>query len=273
MENYNSMVESEVRNKVKYDILRMLEIKCQKLFGFVPDDLQITFKPLRMLTAEEEENVKTQKFNRLIQAWEAGAISAEKFVEGCNKDNVFSVKLDPMDIQINPANPEQGDVTQEGANDPASPEDIDDPGANREDTRKTRAWDYSEIDAPYEEHKDPARVKSDKPPRGDEAKESAPAKPQPSRPKRNAIALPKPWTRAQLIARAFRGPSQYDMAQYSAWGGDSWITKNALDRIMNPGHVDEALWKKAKDASQKAFGEIKWPFVTWWYRKRGGKFK
>lgn len=35
--------------------------------------------------------------------------------------------------------------------------------------------------------------------------------------------------------------------------------------------VDETLWKKAKDASQQAFGRIKWPFVNWWYENHGGK--
>jgi len=34
-------------------------------------------------------------------------------------------------------------------------------------------------------------------------------------------------------------------------------------------HVDEALWDKAKDASQEAFGKVKWPFVQWWYQHKG----
>jgi hypothetical protein len=36
---------------------------------------------------------------------------------------------------------------------------------------------------------------------------------------------------------------------------------------------DEDLWEKAKSASEKAFGEIKWEFVTWWYLKHGGSKK
>ena len=30
--------------------------------------------------------------------------------------------------------------------------------------------------------------------------------------------------------------------------------------IMNPGHVDEGLWKKAKDISQESYGEIRCAF-------------
>jgi hypothetical protein len=36
--------------------------------------------------------------------------------------------------------------------------------------------------------------------------------------------------------------------------------------------VDEALWSKAKEASMKAYGKVKWQFVTWFYKKQGGKF-
>lgn len=36
-------------------------------------------------------------------------------------------------------------------------------------------------------------------------------------------------------------------------------------------NVDEAKWQKAKDASQEAFGKVKWPFVQWWYKEHGGK--
>ena len=44
------------------------------------------------------------------------------------------------------------------------------------------------------------------------------------------------------------------------------------DEVENPGKVDEALWSKAKKASVAAFGKIKYPFVTYWYKKQGGKF-
>lgn len=47
--------------------------------------------------------------------------------------------------------------------------------------------------------------------------------------------------------------------------------KKVLSEVEMPGHVDEALWEKAKRASQDAFGKVKWPFVTWWYKEHGGK--
>lgn len=48
--------------------------------------------------------------------------------------------------------------------------------------------------------------------------------------------------------------------------------KNKSDVVQNPGKVDEELWGKAKEASQKSYGKIKWPFVTYMYEKLGGTF-
>lgn len=102
IENYNSMVESTVREKCKFDILRVIEMRCQQMFEFVPDDLKIKFQPLRILSAEQEENVKTQKFNRLMQARQAGFISQKKFAEGCNKENLLPVTVDEDEDSLEP---------------------------------------------------------------------------------------------------------------------------------------------------------------------------
>jgi phage-related protein (TIGR01555 family) len=94
IENYNAMIESSIRAKAKYDIIRMIELRCQQIFGFVPDDLQIHFKPLRVMSSEQEENVKTQKYTRALQARQAGEITKVEFRDICNKDNLLSIKLD-----------------------------------------------------------------------------------------------------------------------------------------------------------------------------------
>lgn len=141
MEVYNAMVEAEVRNKIKYDLLRVIEIKCQKLFGFIPEDLSIEFKPLRVLSAEQEENVKTQKFNRVLQAKQAGEITTFEFREACNKDALLSISLDNNQDQLNTEDPEIAALVA-GEPDPLDSKDVEDPGANREDTRKPRAWEF-----------------------------------------------------------------------------------------------------------------------------------
>lgn len=146
MENYNSMVESQIRNKSKYDVLRICEIKCQKLFGFIPDDMSVEFKPLRVLSAIDEENVKTQKFNRLLAARTAGEITTFEFREAANKGNIFDVTLDNAGSELNPNDPEIATVVKEGSQNPYDPvDDINDPGADRADTRQLRAWEYGGV--------------------------------------------------------------------------------------------------------------------------------
>lgn len=121
IENYNAMVESQVRQKLKFEILKVVEIRCQKMFGFVPDDLSIDFEPLRMLSAEQEENVKTQKFNRLLQAAQSGYISQLEFKDACNKEALLEIQVDTTLDTVSdlPQNQEQSGS-----------------GANQEDTRK-----------------------------------------------------------------------------------------------------------------------------------------
>lgn len=129
IENYNAMVESQVRAKTKQEILFVLELKCQQMFGFIPDDLEISFKPLRVLSAEQEENVKTQKFNRVIQAKTAGEISTLEFREMVNRDNLLPIKLDTDEASIDMIDAARATPGEDGEQE----------GANKEPNMKTKA--------------------------------------------------------------------------------------------------------------------------------------
>lgn len=100
IENYNAMIESTVRQPAKYHILRMVELRCQQLFGIIPDDLSIEFKPLRILGAEAEENVKNAKFTRTLQSKEAGELTSLEFREQINKDKLLPTQLDTDDLSL-----------------------------------------------------------------------------------------------------------------------------------------------------------------------------
>lgn len=94
IENYNSMVEGEVRAKVKFLMLDIIGICCQKLFGEVPPDLKLTFPPLRILGADQEETIKEKQFNRLLQAYDRGLADSTTFKAGANKESLLPVELD-----------------------------------------------------------------------------------------------------------------------------------------------------------------------------------
>lgn len=110
IENYNSMIESEIRSKCKFMVVDLLSICCQKVFGSIPDDLMIKFNPLRILSAKEEEEVKTDQFNRVMNSYQSGLISAQEAKEGINKNSLLPVEVDEQAEALPPIN---GDFTDE----------------------------------------------------------------------------------------------------------------------------------------------------------------
>ena len=113
IENYNAMVESQIRSKCKFDLIKMVELRCQQMFGFVPDDISVEFKPLRVLSSEAQENVKTQQFSRLLQAVQAGHLTEKEFKEACNKEKLLGIQLDTSVDKI--------EVEGEDTKEPAAP--------------------------------------------------------------------------------------------------------------------------------------------------------
>jgi len=97
IEVYNGMVEGTVRDPARHHAIKMVKIRCMQLFGYIPDDLTVDFKPLRVLSSEQEENVKTNQFNRAIAAATAGYISQESFKEMANQGKWFPIAIDPKE--------------------------------------------------------------------------------------------------------------------------------------------------------------------------------
>lgn len=93
IENYNAMLESEVRAKSAHCLYDLYRIACMLLFGFIPSDLNFELPPLRTLTAEQVENVKNSKFNRLIQSFQVGAITPEQFLRACDKGDLLGLEF------------------------------------------------------------------------------------------------------------------------------------------------------------------------------------
>lgn len=241
------MVESEVRAKLKYHILYMLQIKCQQRFGFVPDDLEIEFKPLRELTAEQQENVKTQIFNRVQAAKASGDLSTLEYRDAINKADLLPIKLDTIEDGLNPEDPEAEDIAA-GNNQ----QELGDPGADSEESRNMEVHLGNKPTHTAASTNKEGKNKAEKPPKNDTEK----------------VAKTDKTDKSKKLSNS----PQFDKASYEADGGDGWIDPRRRPLFENPGNVDESLWSKAKEASSKAFGKEKWQFITWWYKKQGGKF-
>lgn len=94
IENYNSMVESDVRSKVKFIMIECIQVCCKKLFNFIPDDLSINFNPLRILNAVDQEVVKNHQFNRVMATYNTGLVSDLETKESLNKASLLPVEVD-----------------------------------------------------------------------------------------------------------------------------------------------------------------------------------
>lgn len=97
IENYNSMIESEIRSRVKYIVIDMISVCCQRMFGMMPDDMKIEFPPLRILGADQEQQVKDRKFNRVMSALSSGVIKAKEAKQAINKDGLLPIEVEESD--------------------------------------------------------------------------------------------------------------------------------------------------------------------------------
>ena len=94
IENYNAIIESEVRAKAREVMTVVLPLCCRQVFGFEPETLKFDFKPLRVLSAEQEENVKSQKFNRLSALYSQGMLTAKEYDDELRQAEIISVQTE-----------------------------------------------------------------------------------------------------------------------------------------------------------------------------------
>jgi len=104
LENYNSMVESEIRPKLKPAIKQLMQIGFQVLYGYIPS-FKIKFPPLRILSETDQETVRTSKQNRILQWFDRGILSAPKCVEMAKKDGLITIEVDENTIPEKPLPP------------------------------------------------------------------------------------------------------------------------------------------------------------------------
>jgi len=97
LENYNGMVMSTIREPLTPIIKWMLDIRCVQLFGRTIDDLVIKWKPLRVLSEVEEQNVKTQKINAYVQLLEAGVMNRKQVAEQLTTEGIILFKPEEID--------------------------------------------------------------------------------------------------------------------------------------------------------------------------------
>lgn len=119
IENYNSMLESEIRKPAKFQVVDLLQICSWAMYKRPIDDLMISFNPLRVLNAKEEEEVKDSKFDRVERAYSVGLMEGLEAKEAINAGNLLPVEIDAT---LEPSKPidMMGDEGEDGGAKPAS---------------------------------------------------------------------------------------------------------------------------------------------------------
>ena len=106
IENYNSLIESEVRAKALEILVEVLPLECRACFGFAPEHIEIEFNPLRVLGEVEEEAVKTSKMNRHKMLYDSRMYNAYEFDQALRQENLISIETEVGRQEVEPERPE-----------------------------------------------------------------------------------------------------------------------------------------------------------------------
>lgn len=89
LENYNSQIENEVRTPANPLIKWVLKLRCYQCFGYEVDDLVKTWKPLRVLSAIDEQNITDHKVANVLQLFDRQLLSPQEIMEYLKKQQIF----------------------------------------------------------------------------------------------------------------------------------------------------------------------------------------
>lgn len=91
LENYNMMVESEIRKPMSPVIRQMIEVNMVHLFGRKAP-FQIKWPSLRVLSSEQEQTVKESQFNRTMALYDRGLLDSQEVGEVLRNDNIITIQ-------------------------------------------------------------------------------------------------------------------------------------------------------------------------------------
>ena len=89
MENYNAQVTT-FRDEIEPIAVGMGELRCQQLFGFVPEDLELVWNPLREMSGVEQEQVLNLRSERTLAWFNANLLTGQEASRQARKDNVIT---------------------------------------------------------------------------------------------------------------------------------------------------------------------------------------
>jgi phage-related protein (TIGR01555 family) len=95
LENYNAQVQT-FRDEIEPIVIGVGELRCQQLFGFVPDSLEVKWRPLREMSGTDQETVLTQRSARALSWFQSGLLTGKEASEQARKDGVLTEDTEIM---------------------------------------------------------------------------------------------------------------------------------------------------------------------------------
>lgn len=119
-ENYNDMVESDVRRPLRPAIRQMIEWACLDLFGYIPS-FRFKWPPLKTVPEGEAESIKASATSRIIQLYDRGLIGPADVAKELKNSDIIAADTKIID---NPTPPTPAGET-EGAPDQNASNPVD----------------------------------------------------------------------------------------------------------------------------------------------------
>jgi phage-related protein (TIGR01555 family) len=104
-DNYNQMVESEIRAKMRPAIRECIKIACANIWGTVPE-FRFTFPPLKTIKELEAEQIRASKIASYLSLHSSGLVASGKAIgDALAKEEIISAELAAafIDAPIPPA--------------------------------------------------------------------------------------------------------------------------------------------------------------------------
>jgi uncharacterized protein len=123
IENYNAMVESEIRTKMRQPLRLIISLHCLKLWGFIPQ-FEFKYKPLRVMSEKDEEEINRSRQDRILSLYDRGLIDSEE-----TGNSLSQFKLLPIETNMEqgvlppqPPTPSQSSMQSETLDEPRNTE-------------------------------------------------------------------------------------------------------------------------------------------------------
>lgn len=104
LDNWNNTVDN-TRKTIKPIVKEAGKLRCQQMFGMIPEDLDVEFPPLAILDGVETEAVKTSQQNRITQRYELGLTTDKEALEEMRKAELMDLDETECELGLRDAAP------------------------------------------------------------------------------------------------------------------------------------------------------------------------